>query len=71
MHGEHLLAIGGDKHIEEDNERIHASKVFLFNKINQKLIGHLPSARYGPAAVNLDDNNVMVMGGVAYAPCSY
>ena len=71
VHGEHLLAIGGGKHIEEDNERIHASEVFMFNKINQnwELIGHLPSARYGPAAVSLDDNNVMVMGGVnAYAP---
>ena len=69
MHGEHLLAIGGGKHIDE--ERIHASDVFLFNKINQnwELIGHLPSARYGPAAVSLDDSNVMVMGGVnAYAP---
>ena len=70
IHGEHLLAIGGvGKHIDE--ERIHASDVFLFNKINQnwELIGHLPSARYGPAVVSLDDSNVMMMGGEnAYAP---
>ena len=73
MHGKHLLAIGGGKPRGEDYacDRILASDVFMFNKVNQnwELIGHLPSARYGPVAVNLDDDSVMVMGGVnAYSP---
>ena len=71
VHGEHLLAIGGGKHIDEDDDRIHASDVFMYNRANQnwELIGNLPSAKYGPVAVSLDDNNIMVMGGVnAYAP---
>ena len=58
MHGEHLLAIRGGKHIE-DNECIHASSFYVPQ--NQSKLGANRISSISKIWTSLDDNNVMVM----------
>ena len=71
MYGKHLLEIGGG-HLNKKRMNAFVHKMHMFSCSTQsklELIGHLP---YGPwpAAVTLNDNNVMVIEGVnVYPPC--
>ena len=59
VNGTHLLIVGGYK-VTEVTSDIHK-----LNKVNHnwEAIGHIPSARSRPAAVNTVDNRVIVIGG--------
>jgi len=43
------------------NEFTPTSDVYKLN--NWETIGHLPSARYATAAVSIDENRIIVIGG--------
>jgi len=57
----HLVILGGAKVIED--RVIRTKEIYAFNKINHRwdVVGHLPLARGGPAAVTVGD--IIVLGG--------
>ena len=64
IHGRHLLTVGGVK--KTGSGYVRTSDIHKFNKISHswEIIGQIPSARRAPAAVNVTDNNIIVLGGV-------
>jgi len=44
----------------------HTNNIYIFNKASQswEVIGKIPSARSVPAAVSIDDNKIVVVGGL-------
>ncbi|XP_065905424.1 probable serine/threonine-protein kinase drkD isoform X2 [Dysidea avara] len=60
----YLLAVGG---ISKTGDRFtRTGDIHMFNKVSQswKAIGKIPSERYTTAAVCIDDNTIMVFGGM-------
>ena len=62
IQGRHLLTVGGVK----KTGRRYTSDINMFNKVSHswEAIGHIPSARSGPAVVSVADNKIVVVGGV-------
>jgi len=59
MQGRFLLIVGGWK------GQVCTRDIYVFNKINNRweVIGQIPSARSGPAAVSIADKTIVVVGG--------
>ena len=64
VNGTHLLIVGGFK--STGGKDTFTSDIHKLNKVSHswEAIGHIPSARSGPAAVSTADNRVIVIGGV-------
>ena len=64
VNGTHLLIVGGHK--STGGKDTVTSDIHKLNKVSHswEAIGHIPSARSGPAAVSTADNRVIVIGGV-------
>ncbi|XP_065885541.1 probable serine/threonine-protein kinase DDB_G0271402 isoform X2 [Dysidea avara] len=62
IQGRQLLTVGGLK----KTRRGYTSDINMFNKVSHswEAIGHIPSARHGPAVVSVADNKIVVVGGV-------
>ena len=63
VNGTHLLIVGGHRHT--GGKATFTSDIHKLNKVSHswEAIGHIPSARYRPAAVSTADNRVIVIGG--------
>ena len=63
VNGTHLLIVGG--HNSTGGKDTVTSDIHKLNKVSHswEAIGHIPSARYRPAAVSTADNRVIVIGG--------
>ncbi|XP_065916757.1 probable serine/threonine-protein kinase DDB_G0271402 isoform X7 [Dysidea avara] len=61
IQGRHLLTVGGVKKTGSG----YTSDINMFNKVSHswEAIGHIPSARSGPAVVSVADNKIVVVGG--------
>ena len=59
IQGKHLLTVGGVK-----TDRTH--DIHMFNKVSNswEVIGQIPFAREGPAAVRVADNKIIIIGGL-------
>jgi len=64
MQGKHLLTVGGMK--KTGSDYVYTSDIYKLNKVSDSwvVIGQIPSARNGPAAVNVADNKIVVVGGL-------
>ena len=64
VNGTHLLIVGGHKYT--GGKDTVTSDIHKPNKVSYswEAIGHIPSARYRPAAVSTADNRVIVIGGL-------
>ncbi|XP_065916215.1 uncharacterized protein [Dysidea avara] len=63
IQGRHLLTVGGWK--KTGSDYVYTSDIKMFNKVSHswEAIGHIPSARSGPAVVSVADNKIVVVGG--------
>ncbi|XP_065916224.1 serine/threonine-protein kinase WNK-like isoform X2 [Dysidea avara] len=63
IQGRHLLTVGGVK--KTGSDYVLTSDINMFNKVSHswEAIGHIPSARCGPAVVSVADNKIVVVGG--------
>ena len=64
IQGRHLLTVGGVK--KTGSDYVFTSDINMFNKVSHswEAIGHIPSARSGPAVVSVADNKIVVVGGL-------
>ena len=64
IQGRHLLTVGGLK--KTGSDYVPTSDITMFNKVSHswQAIGHIPSARTGPAVVSVADNEIVVVGGM-------
>ena len=66
IQGRHLLTVGGVKETGSDhNNNVFTGDINMFNKVSHswEVIGQIPSAREGPAAISVADNTIVVVGG--------
>ena len=63
IQGRHLLTVGGAK--KTGSNYVCTSDIHMFNKVchNWEVIGQIPSARAGSAAVSVADDKIVVVGG--------
>ena len=62
MQGRYLLTVGGIAM----TKNVATSDIHVFNRNRHvwEEIGHIPSARSGPAVVSVDDDTIIVVGGI-------
>ena len=63
IQGRHLLTVGGMK--KTGSDYVYTSDIHKFNKVSHSwvVIGEIPSARNGPAAVSVANNKIVAIGG--------